>query len=93
MFGIELSPISNKYFITMGDDIRSYFRGVKSYSIAPARVLGMTYPDYLRFARDTYNGTIVGKTGLPIVYFENKTDIIKLQSFLNKYWCGGTKNL
>jgi hypothetical protein len=93
MFGIELSPYSNKDFITMGDDIREYFRGVKSYSIAPARVLGMPYSDYLRFARDQYNGTIVGKTGFPIVYFDSKQDIVQLQSLLNKYWRGGTKNL
>ena len=93
MFGIELSPYSNKYFITMGDDIREYFRGVKSYSIAPARVLGMPYSDYLRFARDQCNGIIVGKTGFPIVYFDSKQDIVQLQSLLNKYWRGGTKNL
>lgn len=93
MFGIELSPYSNKYFITMGDDIREYFYGVNSYSIAPARVLNMSYPEYLRFARDEYNGTIVGKTGFPIVYFDSKQDIVKLQSLLNKYWRGGTKKL
>lgn len=93
MFGIELSPYSNKYFITMGEDIREYFRGVKSYSIAPARVLGMPYSDYLRFARDKYNGTIVGKTGFPIIYFDNKADITQLQSLLNRYWVKGIKNL
>lgn len=93
MFGIELSPYSNKYFITIGDDIRKYFRGVRFYTIAPARVLGLSYDDYLRFARDEYNGVIVGKVGQPIVYFENKQDIKKLQTLLNKYWSCGIKNL
>lgn len=93
MFGIELSPYSNKYFITMGDDVREYFRGVRTYAIASARVLGLTYPEYLRFARDQYHGTIIGKTGFPVVYFENKIDAINLQVLLNKYWRGGTKKL
>ena len=37
-----------------------------SFGILPARLMGLSYPDYLRFCRDELNATVVGKNQLYI---------------------------
>lgn len=55
-----------------------------SYRTLAARVMGLSYANYLRMCRDLYNGEISGKGSLyPIVKFANKSDVTKLISILN----------
>lgn len=92
-FIVELSPITNKYKIVPSDEIYSYFAGINFAGRIGARVLGLSFCDYLRFARDRYNATIYGKTGYPSLQFENHSDAQKLADLLSAYWTNGNKNL
>ena len=51
------------------------FERIGSWNVLPARILGISYPEYLRYARDKYNGTLYGKgQKYPIVKFDNQED-------------------
>ena len=56
-----------------------------SYNVLGARILGLSYGDYLRFL--VQNGaTIVGKKSKYVsFFFEKKEDAIKIQKLLNSY--------
>lgn len=91
MFIIEQSPYSNKFFIKPDGDLLDYFKGIDYLFLIAPRVLGMSYTDYLRFVRDKYGAKLRGKTGFPILEFDEKEDAQKLQKLLNRYWINGTK--
>lgn len=92
-FSVDLSPITEKYKIVFSDEVYSYFSGINFAGRIPARVLGLSFCDYLRFARDVHNATICGKTGYPYLVFEDKKNAQKLADLLNLYWVKGNKNL
>lgn len=56
-----------------------------SYNVLGARVVGVSYAQYLRMCRDLFNAHLMGK-GSKYVYpiFETKQDCQKLVDFLNK---------
>lgn len=83
--------IDNKYMITPNEELYKIAREnlgegkVSSFNIIAARVLGVTYAEFLRWARDNYNGTIIGKGyKYPYVVFYNKADCNKCCLFLTK---------
>lgn len=57
-----------------------------SFNIIAARVLGLSYPEYLRYARDCYNGTIRGREGYSMIIFDKSSDALMLTQELNKHW-------
>ena len=58
-----------------------------SWNVLPARILGLSYAEYLRYARDKYNGVIYGKGHkYPIVKFKDKNDCIALCKELLLRW-------
>lgn len=58
-----------------------------SWNVLPARILGISYADYLRYARDKYNGTLYGKNHkYPIVKFKNENDCKALCKELLLRW-------
>ena len=57
-----------------------------TYNAIMARLFGLTYPDFLRFARDNYNATIVGHIGYSYITFKNSADCDKLVKELNRRW-------
>lgn len=57
-----------------------------SYNVLAARILGFTYPDYLRYVRQNFNGELRGKEGYSYCIFKNKKDAMKLALKLNKEW-------
>lgn len=56
-----------------------------SYGVLAARLLGLTYPDYLRYCASN-GGTLKGKMGFPITYFKNKKDAEKICKQINIEW-------
>ena len=57
-----------------------------SFNVIQARLFGLTYPDYLRYVRENYNGTITGKTGYSYITFKNSADCDRLVKELNSRW-------
>ena len=74
-FVLEESPSRpGKYTIRLNfDKFPSQLSTSGSFNLLPARLLNLSYAQYLRFCRDIVGGEIVGKNTIyPIVYF-NKT--------------------
>ena len=57
-----------------------------SYNVIAARLFGLSYPNFLRFARYYYNGTIVGKQGYSYITFKNSSDCDRMVKELNSRW-------
>lgn len=76
MFCIDKNA-EDKYIITFDD---SRFYGTKgSFNVVAARVLGLSYANYLRYCRDVHGGTIHGRTGYSSVYFnEEPKELLKI---------------
>ena len=57
-----------------------------SYNLLAARLLNLSYAQYLRMCRDLYGAEIVGKNHrYPVAYFKNGSETAKqLVSLLNK---------
>ena len=57
-----------------------------SYNLLAARLMNLTYANYLRMCRDLYGAEIVGKNCMyPIAYFNGETEQMKeLVKMLNK---------
>ena len=56
-----------------------------SYNLAPARVLGLSYPEYLRFIRQAFydDVSIEGKKGLPVAYWRKGKELYTFIDLLN----------
>lgn len=55
-----------------------------SYNVICARVMGLTYAQYLRMCRDCFGAEIVGKGHLyPLAYFKFSEGLIALEDNLN----------
>jgi hypothetical protein len=55
-----------------------------SYGVFAARVVGLSFAQYLQYIRDNYNGIIVGSQGYSSIQFKNKTDAERCAKFLNE---------
>lgn len=64
-------------------DISLYF--TSSYNVVPARLLGFTYPDYLRYCR-AHGAILKGKDGYTHPVWTDKTDCKKICDLINKEW-------
>lgn len=57
-----------------------------SFNVIGARVLGLSFANYLRYMRDRHNATLKGREGYSSFYFNNQADgLIAIQE-LNKAW-------
>lgn len=55
-----------------------------SYNIICARVMGLSYPQYLRMCRDCFGAELVGKGSLyPVAYFKKTNELLALVEHLN----------
>lgn len=87
---IAKETIEGKFMIGLSDELYNYVHTkiptteIKTYNILPARILGLSYAEYLRYCRDKHNGIIYGKDSLyPYVVFEKKEDMRELWFELN----------
>jgi hypothetical protein len=56
-----------------------------SYNLLAARVMNLSYAQYLRFCRDQLNAEIIGKNNLyPVAYFSNDRTFRAFIELLNK---------
>lgn len=84
-FYLEQSPINNKWIIKLDDSLFKYFdKPSGSYNVLPARVLGISYANFLRLCRTECGATIIGKNEkYPITYFERSDEVMALLKTLN----------
>lgn len=57
-----------------------------SYHIIASRILGLTYPNYLRYMRDKFGGEIRGREGYSTVIFKDQGKALIAAQELNKAW-------
>lgn len=82
-FYLEESPYHpGKYKVSMNFDEFPGIRTIGSYNLLPARLLGLSYAEYLRYCRDIYKAEIIGKKNMyPVAYFKDNIaagDLIKM---------------
>jgi hypothetical protein len=87
IFYYEESPYHpGKYMITLHHD-QFYCFGLPSsgsYHILQARLMNLSYAQYLRMCRDLFGAEIIGKkTMYPVAYFDNLSMVNKLLEYLN----------
>lgn len=91
---IDMKPFTNTETIISATQRRvgfhdhQYIGGIKtgSYNVIQARLFGLSFPDYLRFVRDKYHATLVGRAGYTYFVFNNSADCDALVAELNKRW-------
>ena len=81
----------------------SYFQAVPSevpfgkcggsLNVLAARLLDLSYPDYLQYCRANFNGLLRGRTGYSYCVYKDKKDCEKLCEILNKEWVNVEKFL
>lgn len=78
----ESSYHPGKYKISMNFDMLPGIRTTGSYNLLSARLLGLSYAEYLRYCRDIYKAEIIGKNNMyPVAYFKDNIatgDLIKM---------------
>lgn len=57
-----------------------------SFNIMAARILGFTYPDYLRYVRQNHNATLKGKEGYSYAIYKDRKDCVAVVTLLNDAW-------
>lgn len=86
-FYLEDSPYMNTYSIIAINHSAFPFDGEirGSFNIFPARLLGLTFAQYLRFCRDVLGAKVIGKNHLyPVPYFRSTPEVQQFLKLLNK---------
>ena len=86
-FETEESALSNERF-RINFTEHDFIGGIPSgtYNALMARLMGLTYPDFLRYARDNFGATLAGITGYSYLLFDNKANCERLVKELNRRW-------
>lgn len=84
-FSYKESAYNSGYYVITYDYDAFYLRHTEgSFNVICARVLGLTYPSYLRMCRDLFGATIRGKGQIyPVAYFKKNEGLFKLVRLLN----------
>lgn len=86
MFFPNVTFDDKEYYVAVKPDNVAKFLGIKvSYQIIAARLLGFSYPDYLRYGRSK-GATIRGRTGYSCLYFSSKENCQNFCDELNTEW-------
>lgn len=85
-FYLDQSPINNKYLIKCDVKDMPFPNGFSSsLNVLAARVMNLSYANYLRFCRDELGASIVGKnTKYPVAYFDRSDKLMMMVKLLNK---------
>ena len=85
-FYIDESPsYTGKYLIRLNFTKLPAMYTKGSYNILIARMLGLTYAEFLRYCRDVYGAEIVGKGSYyPVPYFSKNSNVNSLIKLLNE---------
>ena len=80
----ESAVVPNRYRIVCDFDKLPGVRTDGSFNLLPARLMNLSYANYLRFCRDVIGGELYGKnTRYPIVVFSKTANLIGLVRLLN----------
>lgn len=84
-FKIEESPYNpGKYSIAINFDKLPPMYTSGSYKILFARLMNLTYAQYIRMCRDVFGAEIIGKGALyPAIYFSKTRELVELVRLLN----------
>ena len=84
-FYLEESPnYPSKYRVAMNFDTLPGIRTTGSYNLLPARLLCLSYAEYLHFCRDQLGAEIIGKKSMyPVAYFSDTKSAEGLVNTLN----------
>lgn len=85
-FYLEESPFyQNKYIIRLNHELFLFPHGTSgSYNVFIARLLNLSYADYLRYSRDRLGAELVGKnTRYVVPYYDNNASTSALIKLLN----------
>lgn len=85
-FYLDTSPVyANKYIIRVNTDKMPFPKGTSgSYNVLAARLLNLSYAEYLRYARDRLGAELVGKkTKYVVAYFDRNEETLALIKLLN----------
>lgn len=86
-FYLDDTPIcKGKYTIRMNHEFFPFHRGiVGSYNVLIARLLNLSYADYLRYARDRLGADLIGKGEKYVMaYFDNTETVKQFVKLLNQ---------
>ena len=85
-FKIDESPLNpGKYMIRPDFDKLPLYNTSGSYGVLMARVMGITYANYLRLCRDEYGAELIGKGSYyPVPYFTELNRVRELAKELDK---------
>ena len=89
IFVIKEGMDDNTWMVGLDDKfyqlVEPYFQ-TGSYNIVASRILGFSYPDYLRYVRQNYNATLKGRAGYSYAIYKNWNDCYDIVALLNKKW-------
>lgn len=88
-FKITETCNENEYMVGLEDFVYKLIgkqSGSFSFNIVAARVLGFSYPEYLKYVRDNYNATIRGRAGYSYAFYKNRNDCYDIVKVLNTAW-------
>lgn len=76
-----------EYIVRLTDEMFSLM-GCQSgsFNIVAARILGFSYPDYLRYVRQNHNATLKGKEGYSYAIYKDRKDCVAVVTLLNDVW-------
>ena len=81
---------TGKYLIRIDFNLLPDMSSKGSYAVLPARLLNLSFAQYLRFCRDCVGAEIIGKnTSYPIVYFKKTSAADTLVDLLNTIMAAG----
>lgn len=82
----ETPTVPNKVRICVNHERFNLEYTYGSFNIICARVMGLTYANYLRLCRDRYGADLIGKHNkYPVAYFDRGAKVDELVKILNAH--------
>ena len=90
-----MSSTKGEYMVWFKNTVAPYFFPFNgSLNVIHSRIMGLTYPQFLRYVRDTYNARIVGKEQrYPSFLFPTEQDALNYANMLDKRFALIVKHL
>ena len=86
-FKVKETCSDNEYMVGLEDSVYELIGKTSgSFNLIAARILGFTYPDYLRYVRDNFNAELRGRQGYSYAIYKNKNDCTGIVKILNDAW-------
>lgn len=86
-FKVTETCTENEYMVGLDDYIYQLIgKQSGSFNIVAARILGFSYPDYLRYVRQNHNATLKGKEGYSYAIYKDRKDCVAVVTLLNDVW-------